>query len=210
MLKEPAEESATIGVRKFKYGNLVEPTSKRNFHMKLTTKILALMFLGLLAVGASAKGEPVTVPQGTNVILIFDNALSSKTAKVGETVSLHVKNAVKADGHTVLAAGTRVTATISQVDKRKPYGINAQMRMALNPVRSTYGKMITLEPRSKGKYIGGKKTNEAAGATAGGAILLGPVGLVGGYFIHGKSVTIKAGDQLVTQVSKTVTLVRRK
>jgi hypothetical protein len=178
--------------------------------MKLTSKLLVLLLLGLLAASASAKVERITVPKGTEVILAFDQALSSKTAKVGESVALHVKNAVKIAGHTILAAGTKVTATISQVDKRKRYGVNAKMRMVLNPVRSAYGGMITLEPRSKGQYVGGKKTNEAAGATAGGAILLGPVGLVGGYFIHGKAVTIKVGDQLATQVSKTVTLVRGK
>ena len=41
----------------------------------------------------------------------------------------------------------------------------------------------------------------AAGASAGGALVLGPVGLVGGYFIVGKSVNVKVGDHLVSQVS---------
>lgn len=176
--------------------------------MKRTSKLLVILLLGLLAVSVSANAERITVPKGTEVILAFDQALSSKTAKVGESVALHVKNSVKIAGSTVLAAGTKVTATISQVDKRKRYGINAKMRIVLNQVRSTYGEMITLEPRSKGQYVGGKKSNEAAGATAGGAILLGPVGLVGGYFIHGKPVTIKVGDELVTEVAQTVTLRR--
>jgi hypothetical protein len=183
--------------------------SERIFDMKLTSKLLVLLVLGLLAVSASAKVERITVPKGTEVILAFDQALSSKTAKVGQSVALHVKNGVNIGGHTVLKAGTKVTAKISEVDKRKRYGINAKMRIVLNPVKSAYGGMITLEPRSKGKYVGGKKSNEAAGATAGGAILLGPVGLVGGYFVHGKPVNIKVGDQLSTEVSKTVTLVHK-
>lgn len=178
--------------------------------MRLTTKLLVLLMLGLLAVSASAKVQKITVPKGVEVVLVFDQALSSKTAKVGDSVALHVKNDVKVAGSTVLKSGTKVTATISQVDKRKRYGINAKMRMVLNPVRSTYGGMLNLEPRSKGKYLGGKKTNEAAGATAGGAIVLGPVGLVGGYFIHGKPVVIKVGDEITTEVAKTVTLARGK
>ena len=178
--------------------------------MKLTTKFLVVILLGLLAVGASALTERVTVPKGTDVTLVFDQALSSKTAKVGDPVALHVENAVKVGGHTILAPGARVTATISQVDKRKRYGINAKMRIVLNPVRSAYGGMINLEPRSKGQYVGGKKSGEAAGATAGGAILLGPVGLAGGFFVHGKPVNIKVGDQLETEVATTVTLVHRR
>jgi hypothetical protein len=174
--------------------------------MKLISKLLILLLLGLLAVSASAKGQRITVPKGTEVILAFDQALSSKTAKVGQSVALHVKNNVDYAGYTILAAGTKVTATISQVDKRKRYGINAKMRIVINPVKSAFGGMISLEPRSKGQYVGGKKSNEAAGATAGGAILLGPVGLVGGFFVHGKPVTIKVGDLLSTQVSTAVTL----
>jgi len=177
--------------------------------MKLVTRLCVLLFVGLMAVAANAKTTPIIVPKGTLVTLVFDQALSSKTAKVGQSVALHVQENVKISGYTVLAAGTKVTATISRVDKRKRYGVNAKMRIVLNPVTSAYGGKITLEPRSKGVYVGGKKSAEAAGATAGGAILLGPVGLVGGYFVLGKPVTIKVGDQLATQVATTVKLMRR-
>ena len=177
--------------------------------MKLTSRLLVLLLLGLLAVSASAKDDRITVPKGTDVTLVFDQALSSKTAKVGQSVALHVKDDVAIAGQTALAAGTKVTATISQVDKRKRYGVNAKMRIVINPVKSAYGGMITLEPRSKGQYVGGKKSNEAAGATAGGAILLGPVGLIGGFFVHGKPVNIKVGDLLPTEVATDVTLERK-
>lgn len=174
--------------------------------MKLSSKLIVLLLVGLLVISASAMAKPVTVPQGTQVALVFDQALSSKTAKVGQTVALHVKNDVSISKMTVLPAGTKVSGTISKVDKRQRYGINAQIRIALNPVKSTYGKMIYLEPIGKGKQIGGTQTEKAAGATVGGAVVLGPVGLIGGYFVPGKRVTIKAGDPLMTEVSKTVVL----
>lgn len=177
--------------------------------MKLTTKLLVLLLLGLFAVSAMAKADKVTVPKGTEVILVFDQNMSSKTAKVGDSVALHVQDSVKVDNKTVIAAGTKVTATISSVDKKKRYGVNAKIRMVLNPVKSTYDKMITLDPRSQGKYVKGKKSEQAAGATVGGAMILGPVGLVGGYFVSGKSVTIHSGDRLATEVSQTVTLTRK-
>lgn len=172
--------------------------------MKHTSKLLFPLLIALMAFSASANA--VTVPKGTEVILTFDQALSSKTAKVGEPVALHVRDDVRVNGHTVIAAGTKVGATISEVDKRKRYGINAKMRIVLNPVRSTYGPRIDLEPSAKGHTIGGKKSGEAAAATVGGAILLGPVGLVGGLFVHGKPVNIHVGDPLVTEVSTTVML----
>jgi hypothetical protein len=176
--------------------------------MKLNSKLLIILTLGLMAFSLSANAERITVPKGTDVILAFDQDLSSKTAKVGDVIFLHVANDVRVGGHTILEAGTKVTGTISQVDKRKRYGINAEMRIVLNPVKSTYGRMIELNARREGKLVGGKKSDEAAGATVGGAILLGPVGLIGGFFVHGKPVEIRAGDQLATEVSKAVRLHR--
>src|SRR5256885_12966163 len=48
--------------------------------------------------------------------------------------------------------------------------------------------------------------SEAAGATAGGALLLGPIGLIGGYFIPGKNVNAKPGDKMTVEVGKDTAL----
>jgi hypothetical protein len=181
--------------------------------MKHTARLVAMCMASLMAASSFLSAAPrtenrksITVPQGTTVVLTFDKGLSSKTAKVGQPVSLHVRDNVTVEGKTILKRGTSVTGTVSKVDKRKRYGINATMRITLDPVRSTYGGMIPLEPRSKGQSVGGKKSNQAAGATAGGAILLGPIGLAGGYFIKGKPMTIKAGDTLLTEVTRDTVL----
>jgi hypothetical protein len=179
--------------------------------MKRSLRIFALglAILWVVGIGATAAVQRVTVPQGTVVNLVFDQALDSKTAKVGQTVKLHVVNNVMVGNQKIIAAGTPVTAVISNVEHRKRYGVNAKIGLTPNPVASTYGQAIPLEPRTEGKYVQGKKSRQAAGATAGGAVLLGPVGLAGGYFIHGKRVQIKPGDQLSTQVSRNVTLSRK-
>jgi hypothetical protein len=116
-----------------------------------------------------------------------------------------VRDNVIVGRHTVLAAGTRVTGVISKLEKNKRYGVNAKMRIALNPVKSAYGAPIDLMPRTTNKYVGGQ-TGKAAGATAGGAAILGPVGLAGGLFVKGKPVKIKVGDVLDTEVMRSVTL----
>jgi hypothetical protein len=170
--------------------------------------VLVVLFISSLTVYAAAEVEKVTVPQGAEVVLIFDKAVSSKTAKAGDAVAMHVRDDVKISDKVVLKSGTKVTGAVAEVTGQKRYGVNAKLRIVLNPVQSAYDGTLTLEPRSKGRQVGGKKTNEAAGATAGGAIVLGPVGLAGGYFIRGKAVQIKVGDQLVTEVSKTTILQR--
>jgi len=160
-----------------------------------------------LAIGAGSQAavKNLVVPKGTVVNLAFVSTFSSKTAHVGDKIKLQVAQDVTVGSTTVIRRNTPVTGVITSVEGRKHYGVNAKMRMVLNPVKSVYGKRIAIEPRSKGDYIGGK-TGEAAGATIGGAAILGPVGLVGGYFVVGKSVFVKKGDLLGTLVSKNVTL----
>jgi len=163
----------------------------------------------LLTVTSIATAARLVIPKGTKVTVVFDQALDSKTTKVGQSVRLHVKNDVSVGGQKVIRHGALVQGVITKVSKRKRYGINAEMRMDLKPVRSVTGMMVPLEASGKGEKISGKKSGQAAGATVGGAAVLGPIGLAGGYFIKGKAVKIKVGDALVTEVPKDVVLRRR-
>lgn len=163
----------------------------------------------LLSITAIASAARLVIPKGTKVTVAFDQALNSKTTKVGQRVRLHVKDDVLVGGQKAIRRGARVQGVISKVSKRKRYGINAEMRIVLQPVRSVTGKMVPLEAGGKGEEISGGKSAQAAGATVGGAAVFGPVGLIGGYFVHGKAVNIKVGDMLVTEVPKDVVLRRR-
>lgn len=139
------------------------------------------------------------VPQGTGVGLVFRQDLSSRTAKAGDRVKFEVARDVRVDGKTVLTAGTRVTGVIEKVSKSGRFGKNGSIRLVLNPVNG-----IPLQPRQKGKDFKGSRTDKAAIASGAGLLVLGPVGLVGGVFIQGKSVIIHSGDKLETEVSRTV------
>lgn len=177
--------------------------------MKSTVSRLVVIVGVLLAISASAAQQPrLMVPKGTDVTLVFNQSINSKTAKIGDPVRLEVRDNVMVGRSIILKRGARVSGVISKVDHRKRYGVNAKLRVALNPVRTTYGESIYLEARSKGQYIRGKNSGKAAAATAGGAIIAGPVGLVGGLFIHGKAVKIRPGDLLETEVSRNAWLRR--
>jgi hypothetical protein len=153
------------------------------------------VLMALAAVCFAAK-----LPIKTDVKLKFAQKVSSKTAKVGDLVKLEVAEDEKADGKIVLAKGTPVTGVIMNADKKGSFGKNARIRLAFKPVKSRYGDMIFLAPRQEGKIVGGKKTTQAGAAAAGGAVLLGPVGLLGGLFIEGKEVSIKPGDTIESEV----------
>lgn len=179
--------------------------------MKVFVRILVVTAMLLLVAGllSAAMLGHVTVPKGTTVNLVFDQGLTSKTAKVGDKVKLHVRDNVKVGNQTVIAKGTKVSGVLTEVKNKQRYGVNAKILMSLNPVMSSYGQTIPLNHRQQGKQFGGTKSEKAAGASIGGAMLLGPVGLVGGYFVTGKRVTIKAGDLLPTEVAKSTMLMHK-
>lgn len=162
---------------------------------KLLTKGAAALLLISSAIAAFAS---TTVPKGTEVRLQFAQAVSSKTAKKGDTVKLKVADDVAVNGNTVLKAGTPVTAVITTVKGRAHFGQNGRLQLTLNPVKG-----ITLAPKTAGKSTGSRPDHAGLAAGA-GALVLGPIGLVGGYFVVGKEVNIKVGDPLVTEVTKTV------
>ena len=127
-------------------------------------------------------------------------AMKDTTAKDGDKVTLHVDQDVQVDGKTVIKEGTKVYGKITAVKKRARFGVNARIQMLLDPIETVDGKRVVVGYKTKSASNG--KTAGAAAASAGGALVLGPVGLVGGYFIVGKHVDVKPGDKTTVNVDK--------
>src|SRR5258706_7794489 len=132
------------------------------------TRAFAAAILALAAFQSSPSLASITVPKGTDVVLAFDQELSSKHAKVGEQVKFHVVDSVIVGGKTVIKAGTPASGVITKVEKRKHFGVNARMMIDLQTVRSTNGAMIPLETKRKGSVIDAR-TAASRAATGGGA-----------------------------------------
>ncbi len=165
----------------------------------------ALRFLGTLAAfGAAAAtlAASVLVPAGLSVRLELDQDLSSKTARAGDRVRLRVADDVTVGKDVVIQKGTRVAAVVAEARPRGRWGKNGMIRLSLLPVQSVGKATIPLQPRQKGKEFQGSRTDQAAIATGGGLVLLGPVGLLGGAFIPGKDVELRKGAKLETEVAR--------
>jgi hypothetical protein len=167
--------------------------------MNQIQKGIAVLALGLAGAAISAAQ---VVAQGTDVHLKFMQKIDSRKAHVGDKVKLAVADAVRVNGKTVMPVGMPVTGVIEKVAHRDHFGKNATIRLVLNPVR-VGNSMVTLEPRDK-QSITGRRSDTAGAASAGGALVLGPIGLIGGYFVTGKPVKVQVGDPLLTSVSRTV------
>jgi len=76
--------------------------------MNSRIRSIAVFLVLALAIPALAGG---TVPQGAKITVVTDQSVSSKTAKIGETVSASVAQDVTSDGKVVISKGAPVKLT---------------------------------------------------------------------------------------------------
>lgn len=176
---------------------------RRSIPFRVGSALMSLAFVATFAVPAVAQ-QTVVLPAGTPIHLIFDNNLNSDRAKPGQRVAFHTEMPVAVDNKTVIPEGTKVYGTVTKVSKQSHFGVNAKIQLIMSPIHAINGEKVPIGFKTKAQVVSGK-TAEAAGASVGSAIILGPVGLVAGFFIPGKKVNEKPGDKMTVTTDEDVT-----
>jgi hypothetical protein len=134
--------------------------------------------------------KKVTLPAETLVRISLLQSVNSGTTKVGDKVPYRVVDDVMVDGRMVIPAGTEAVATVTEVSSAGPLGRDGRIVIDFGRVASLDGTFVELRVDQRATEKN-KSLELAAGASMAGVMLLGPVGLVGGYFIKGKDVGIQ-------------------
>lgn len=127
---------------------------------------------------APAAPRVVTVPEGTVLALSLSTALSSKTAKVGDTVRATVVEPVSVDGRVAVASGTTVAGQVIKV-------VSGSDKIGGVPTLALYFDRLELpgnvdvplsgEITQSGKSDTGRDVAKIVGGAAAGAIIGGEV-----------------------------------
>ena len=162
--------------------------------MRTGIAIAAILVTALALIPAYAA-PLVIVPAGTKVLLRFDTPVDSGTITEGTTVKFTVATDVLIDRTVVFRQNTPAQGIVTDVSKPGIFGKNARVHIAYVQANAVDGKPVRLAPLDvtpdSVKQVGDVS---AAGATSlTGAILLGPLGLAAGAFIHGGHVSLPAG-----------------
>lgn len=137
--------------------------------------------------------------------VMLNDTLSSKTNQLGDTVYFTVAENVM-DGNVLLVpAGTVGTGTITTLKKARSFGRNGALDITFDSIPAIDGTEFTAVQGEDAKNKT-KSEIKAAGASVAGAVLLGPVGLVGGAFIKGKNVEYSAGTIVYVQPQDSVSI----
>jgi Glycine zipper 2TM domain len=116
----------------------------------------------------------VTVPAGTQLSMALSTDLSTKTAKVGDTVRARLTSDVIVDGRVAIAAGTTVAGQVTDVisGSAKVGGIPT-LGMRFDRLELAGGKDLPIsgEITQKGKSDRARDTVKILGGAAAGAVL---------------------------------------
>ena len=155
---------------------------------------------------ASLKTGTVTLPKDTLVKIRLITPLDSKKNKTGDAVEFEVAEDLYAGGMMILPKGALGVGKLTKVEQAQNFGRDAKLEV-------NFEKVIALDMTLVPTLLGEKAKKEtesvatAAGAGFAGMILLGPIGVVGAAFVHGKNITVPAGTTLFIQTQADTELI---
>jgi hypothetical protein len=131
------------------------------------------IFLVLVFMVPALSQAGGTIPQGTAIPVVIDQAISSKDAKIGQTVTGTVAKDVTAGSKVIIPKGSAAKLTVSSVQASGRLSTPAKLYLRLRTV-TVGGKTYTFATSSAGRTEGGKGKRDAGfigGGAAGGAII---------------------------------------
>ena len=146
-----------------------------------------------------------TLSKDTLVKIKMITQLDSRKNKTGESVDFEVAEDVYSSGLLLIPQGALGTGKLTKVEQAQNFGRDAKLIVNFETVEALdMTKIATILGEKAKKET--MSTATAAGAGFAGMILLGPIGLVGAAFVHGKNITVPAGTTLFIQTQADVEL----
>ena len=146
-----------------------------------------------------------SVPANTLMKISTVTPINAKNLKVGDEIKYQAAEDVIENGVLLIAKGAPGVGTVTKVVQARNFGRDAEVNIDFNTMRAIDGTDIEtmLGEESKKKM---ESMAMAAGASVAGMVLLGPIGIIGGAFVHGKNIDLPEGTELYIQTKNDVTL----
>lgn len=142
------------------------------------------------------SAQVVKVPEGTELMIRFNDALSSGTNTAGDQFSITLDEAVKLPNGTVIPAGYRGKGEVTDAKKKGFMGQAGELSVRLTYLRVGDSR-IRLRASKGGEGKG------AMGATIALTVLFGPLGLLK----RGHDIEIKPGQTITAYADQDAELV---
>lgn len=144
---------------------------------------------------------PIQIPASTVFRAKFVNTLTVRTVEKGDIIPLELDEDCVINGTLAAAKGNRVFAEITKVKMPRSFGRPSEIGVEFLDVESIGGIQmpVLIGPEAKKAMELDSGAVGAAGASIMGAVLVGPVGLAGGFLVRGSDKQIPAGTMVYVE-----------
>jgi hypothetical protein len=152
--------------------------------------------------------SPVQVPATTVFKAAFAKTLTVRNVAKGDIVELNVTEDFVTGGILAVAKGDRVFGEVTKVKMPRSFGRTSEISIEFKEIETVGGRRIpvTLGAQAKKAMEIDSGTIGAAGASSGGAIGLGPLGVAGGFLVRGSEKQIPEGSMMYVETTEAATV----
>ena len=149
------------------------------------------------------------IPAATILKAAFAKTLTVRNVSKGDIVDLYITEDCIVGNVLAVAKGDRLFAEVTNVKMPRSFGRTSEISVEFREAETIGGGRVavTLGPQAKKAMQIDSGTVGAAGASIAGAVLLGPLGLAGGFLVRGSDKQIPAGSLVYVETSNDVSVV---
>ena len=150
----------------------------------------------------------VEMPATTVVKASLSQTLTVKNVKVDDKVVLKLVEEIVINKNIVAPKGSRVFAHITKVKPPRSFGRPSEIEMAFDALEVIGPNSVTVSMGEAAKKAmeADAATYGAVGASFAGAVLLGPLGLAGGFLVRGSDNHLKEGTLFYVETTSAATV----
>ena len=157
-----------------------------------TTGSVAQPVIPSVSASKTPSAASRTLPIGTEIHAALDDSITSRRDTVGSQVGGHVmENVVGPDGRTLIAAGTPVRFTVTQIRPSRSKSSQGQLALRAEGIsfsdqlQSVKAEVKPVSRELRGRGVTGSEAAKVGGGAAAGAVIGGVVGNTKGAVIGG-------------------------
>lgn len=136
--------------------------------------------------GAPPQTTEVVIPDGTELTVVTNEEITSKTATEGDPLSFKVAEDVVINGRVVIAKDTLVKGIVASAKKSGRFGRGGNLGIRIESAMTVDNQKVKL------RSVKGKEGDDKTGTTVALVVLFGPLG----FLKKGKNAIIKPGTQI--------------
>jgi hypothetical protein len=132
----------------------------------------------LITSATPASGKSILVPSGTRVAVVLENGISTRNAKVGDSVYLRTSFPITQNNQIIIPVGSYLRGEL--LDTKRPGRVKGrgEFRMKLNTLILPNGYTVNLNAAPRSADSGGKETMDSEGKVTSGGSKAKDVGTV--------------------------------